>query len=268
MVGLYLFPWTCCTWLEARLTCPGWRTEGLQASPAEPWDQDGGERPLPVHQSPRAAGWTWWEQEHGFQPLFRQTSPWGPRLGAPGRSSKGLWPCAWDGWLSWWLKWWLLLGNLLAWCLNQTLCREHLKTGAWGRPFLSMERQGRGLWSSVHKQLILASLLSLYHVAWPRWSQCPLLSIWALPDLAQPHLPHFHIKHLQGPKSAMISSLVALSMWFSWSGIIFSASKIPVAPACPLWSCPRQPPGPLSLFPLCSSCYVHLPMTTAVSLPL
>ena len=71
MVGLYLFPWTCCTWLEAYLTCPGQRTEGLQAFPAEPWGQDGGERPLPVHQSPWAAGWTWLEQGHGFQPLFK-----------------------------------------------------------------------------------------------------------------------------------------------------------------------------------------------------
>lgn len=223
--------------------CPGWRTEGLQASATDPWDQDGGQRPLPVHQSAWAAHWTWWEQGHSFQPLFRWASPWGPRLGAPGRSSKGLWPCAWEGWLSWWLRWWLLLGNLLAWCLNQPLWREHLLR----QSFPEHGEAGKGpvielilaVLVSCPVQLILSLLLSLYHGHDQDEAGAPYWAFRALPGLAQPHLPHPHNKHPQGPRSAMISSLVALSMWFSWPGIFFPVSKIPVAPSCPLWSCPR-----------------------------
>lgn len=165
--------------------CPGRRTEGLQASATDPWDQDGGERPLPVHQSPWAARWTWWEQGHGFQPLFRQASPWGPWLGAPGRSSKGPWPCAWEGWLSWWLKWWLLLGNLLAWCLNQPLWREHLlrqnlpEHGEAGKGPVSECPQAAnpGCPCILSCPADPGSPPVLVSWAWPGWSQCPLLNI-------------------------------------------------------------------------------------------
>ena len=214
MVGLYLFPWTCCTWLEAYLTCPGQRTEGLQAFPAEPWGQDGGERPLPAHQSPWAAGWTWLEQGHGFQPLFKHL------LGGHG---------------------WELQAGLVKVCglvlgmddypdgWSDDCYLETSLPSVWTKPSagsiwkLGLEADPSWAWRGRGGACDRVPTSSW---SWPV-SSCPCITwhdqdeasapYWAcraLPGLAQPHLPHSHIKHLQGPKSAMISSLVALSMWF------------------------------------------------------
>lgn len=229
------------------MPCPGRRTEGLPASATDPWDQDRGERPLPAHQSPWAAHWTWWEQAHGFQPRFRRASLWGPRwelqaglvkvcalvLGKDGHP---------DGW-------------------SDDCYLETSLPGVWTNPSEGSIYEAEPFWArrgregaSDRVSTSSWSWLSLYPVlsSWPWLSSYPCIMrhdqdeagapYWAfraLPSLAQPHLPYPHIKHPRGPRSAIIWSLAALSMWFSWSGIFFPASKIPVAPACPLWSCPR-----------------------------
>lgn len=69
--------------------CLGRRMECGQASPAAPWGQDWAEHSLPGHQSSWTTGLAWREQGPGLQPMPRQTSPLGPRLGAPGKSRKG-----------------------------------------------------------------------------------------------------------------------------------------------------------------------------------